>query len=288
MNVQFADNRRLPLINILSDILPRAQRARMAVAFVKYSGIRLLEPLLDACLEQGGQIEFIVGLDFHTTDSKSLQAMMERAANFSSQFKFYCYSDPTDYTAAYHPKLYLFDKNESIISIIGSSNLTQGGLVTNVEVNAVIEFNQQEQEYETLSDIYARIKYQPTRFSPDSEYIQAYAEVCQRIAKQTKEKTDDETRRAVQALRDKESILPRPFVAPATLQGWQKLIFDNLPDTEFNVSALYQYADTFRVIYPDNQHIEAKIRQILQQLRDLGLITHIGEGRWLKNDVCSR
>ena|GEM_PF-6380614 len=58
MNVQFADNMHLRLIDVLCDILPRARRARMAVAFVKYSGLQLLDPFLDTCLTQGGNVEF--------------------------------------------------------------------------------------------------------------------------------------------------------------------------------------------------------------------------------------
>jgi len=48
---------------------------------------------------------------------------------------------------------------------------------------------------------------------------------------------------------------------------------------------VHQYIDEFSSIYPNNQHIEAKIRQILQQLRDLGIITSLGEGRWIKIDI---
>ncbi len=285
MNVQFADNMHLRLIDVLCDILPRARRARMAVAFVKYSGLQLLDPFLDTCLTQGGNVEFIVGLDFHTTDAESLQAMMKRASAFASQFKFYCYSAPTDRATAYHPKLYLFDEDESIKSIIGSSNLTRGGLIKNIEVNAVLEFAPQAQEVKTLNDIYARIKYQPTRFCPNDDYIQAYADVAERISKSVYPKGDASTRRALAALREKERTLPTPFISPASLQGWQKLVFDKLPDEEFNTSALYQYVGTFRATYPDNQHIKAKIRQVLQQLRDLGLITHRGAGQWIKTDL---
>ena len=285
MNVRFADNKYLRLIDVLCDILPRVRRARMAVAFVKYSGLQLLDPFLDTCLTQGGDVEFIVGLDFHTTDAESLQAMMKRASTFAPQFRFYCYSDPTDRTTAYHPKLYLFDEDKSITSIIGSSNLTRGGLIKNIEVNAILEFALQAQEVETLNDIYARIKYQPTRFCPDDDYIQAYSDVAERMSKSVHSKGDASIRRALAALREKERTLPTPFISPASLQGWQKLVFDNLPDEEFNTSALYQYVNEFRTTYPDNQHIKAKIRQVLQQLRDSGLIIHLGAGRWIKTDL---
>jgi len=285
MNVKFADNINLRMIDALNSVLPHAQRAQMAVAFVKSSGMELLEPLLNACLAEGGNIEFIVGLDFHTTDAESLQMMYELTTMHPSKFRFYCYSDPTDAAATYHPKLYLFERNESVTGIIGSSNLTRGGLSENIEINAVLEFTSQDQEGEALKDIYARIKYQPTRFSPDIDYIQAYAEIIRRGAVSHGVARDKSPQHALAAIRQREQSLPKPFVSPDTLQRWQKLVFSKLPNTIFQTSELYQYIDEFSPIYPNNQHIEAKIRQILQQLRDLGIITSLGEGRWIKIDI---
>jgi type II restriction enzyme len=33
-------------------------------------------------------------------------------------------------------------------------------------------------------------------------------------------------------------------------------------------------------LHPDNQHVNDKIRQQLQILRDAGLLRHIGRGEW--------
>ena len=54
-----------------------------------------------------------------------------------------------------------------------------------------------------------------------------------------------------------------------------------LADT-FNIeSNCHKLTDIFKKgLYPENRHIKDKIRQILQQLRDLGLVRHISENRW--------
>ncbi|MCA1553495.1 MAG: hypothetical protein LC737_03865, partial [Chloroflexi bacterium] len=65
----------------------------------------------------------------------------------------------------------------------------------------------------------------------------------------------------------------------------QKLVYDKLPPNEFSTDSLYPHAPEFQRAYPDNKNIDAKIRQVLQQLRDLGLITHRGQGRWLKQPL---
>jgi type II restriction enzyme len=81
---------------------------------------------------------------------------------------------------------------------------------------------------------------------------------------------------------NKRKSLPTPFISPKLLSGWQKLIFQYLPKTEFTTDELYRYIEEFQKYYPENQHIEAKIRQVLQQLRDLGFIIHLGQGRWIQ------
>ncbi len=282
MNFRFADNVHLQLCDAINSLLPSAQEARIAVAFVKYSGLRLVEPALDKCLERGGHVEFIVGLDFRTTDAQSLRALFKRAAS-GSQCHLYCYSDPSDYVNAYHPKLYLFDINQTASCIIGSSNLTQGGLKDNVEVNVILEFGKQDDALETIRDIYAQIKYRPSRFAPDVEYIDAYEDTVKEAGSYARRTGNDKgIRKALDFLRQKELSLPKPFVAPDTLGGWQKLVFEKLPPSTFSTSYLYQYAAEFQAVYPDNLHIEPKIRQVLQQLRDLGLVIHLGEGIWVK------
>jgi len=180
------------------------------------------------------------------------------------------------------PKLYLFENEGIVQTIIGSSNLTRGGLIENVEVNVLLEMKRDSEEAENIFDVYARIKYQPTRFIPDDEYIQAYQAIVDKAGKPKYKRGD--TRKEIERLRDLEKSLPKPYTNPVSLQGWHKLIFLKLPDDEFQTSDLYKYTSEFELSYPENNNIEPKIRQILQQLRDLGIILHLGEGRWKKND----
>lgn len=67
-------------------------------------------------------------------------------------------------------------------------------------------------------------------------------------------------------------------------RGW---LFDvlncvnSLPQV-FSLSDVYQFAEGLRVRHPDNQHIEAKIRQQLQLLRNKGFLQFIGKGIYRK------
>jgi len=277
MEFSFVDNNKVKLSNILDKMFLSSRQVKVAVAFAKYSGVQLIESSLNKCLDKGGRVEFIVGLDFRTTDARSLRTL-SAISKIKPAFNIFCYSDPSDNTSAYHPKLYLFETETLLKSIIGSSNLTLGGLLENIEVNVVLELERDCENAENLRDIYANIKYQPSRFVPDDQYIDAYQEVLDRVSHPKNTKTD--TQKAVEYLRRLEATLPKPYINPSELSGWQKLVFAKLPEGEFGTNELYKYASDFQQTYPDNKNIEPKIRQVLQQLRDLGLIIHVNEGRW--------
>ena len=279
MDIQFVDNQRVKLSEILTSTFLEASASKIAVAFAKYSGYRVIEPALVKCLENHGVVEFLVGLDFHTTDAQTLQALHSLSESFQN-FKFFCFSDPSDGTAVYHPKLYLFETNAVLRTIVGSSNLTRGGLSDNVEVNVLLELDADGEKAENIRDIYAQLKYQPTRFVPDNNYIEAYGEILERVQHPKYQRT--ETRKAIEHLREKEQLLPKPYENPTELKGWQSLVYSKLPNEEFHTSDLYRFASEFARTYPDNTRIEEKIRQILQQLRDKGIILHLGSGRWKK------
>ncbi len=50
----------------------------------------------------------------------------------------------------------------------------------------------------------------------------------------------------------------------------------------FTLEDIYAFEDELSVKYPDNKHIEAKIRQQLQVLRDRGYIAFLGGGQYKK------
>jgi hypothetical protein len=49
---------------------------------------------------------------------------------------------------------------------------------------------------------------------------------------------------------------------------------------EFSNKDLYELVPRLRKLHPGNSHIQQKIRQQLQVLRDSGKLIHISSGRW--------
>ncbi len=77
-------------------------------------------------------------------------------------------------------------------------------------------------------------------------------------------------------------LLPLKEIA-APERGWTLDVLNvarRLGRSEFTNEDMYAHRDELQRLHPENRHVTDKIRQQLQVLRDTGLLTHIGRGRW--------
>ena len=119
--------------NRLGDFLNRNLAAqwthfRAAVAFVKRSGVQHIEQNL-AEFAARGNVEIIVGIDHRGTSFEGLQDLL---ATVLPAGRIVVFHNPGSMT--FHPKLFLFKSDTSAELLIGSGNLTAGGLYNNYEV----------------------------------------------------------------------------------------------------------------------------------------------------------
>ena len=126
------DNDERTVQDALSEACVTAERARVAVAFAKGSGLGAV-PALEQLSARGGQVELLAGVDFQLSDLDAV-ARFERPP---SAARVYVRPD-ADERVVFHPKVYLLETAESATVIVGSSNLTAGGLVGNLEANVMI------------------------------------------------------------------------------------------------------------------------------------------------------
>lgn len=183
--IQILSNTNLQLESIIKNGLVDAETTRIAVAFLRKTGLELVKRQLDFALSQGANIEFIVGLDFKTTDYNALNEL-EKLKHQNRTFKYYCFGDKGgNYNALmFHPKIYLFNNSKNFTSIVGSSNFTSGGLSTNFEVNTVFnETHKNAKYFAQLEAIYKEIKFQDSVFVPNREYLGQYSSVRKEIDK---------------------------------------------------------------------------------------------------------
>lgn len=150
---------------------------------MKYSGLKVIEQSLNNCLEKKSNVEIIAGLDFKTTDPQAIGFLLNIKKSFSN-LHFFCFGDKQDNKTdvVFHPKIYLFNNKKEITSIVGSTNLTGGGLLSNFEVNAVIK-EDKPLYFSQLEAIYNSIKFTPSIFEPDEEYLDGYSDVYSAFSK---------------------------------------------------------------------------------------------------------
>ena len=209
MSIQLLSNLNYPIGNIINQELRDASSAKIAVAFLKYSGLKVIEQSLNCCLKNGGNIEIIAGLDFKTTDPESMHYLIHLQKQ-ATNLKFYCYGDKADNRTdiVFHPKVYLFKKGRETTGIVGSTNLTRGGLLTNFEVNVVIK-ETQPLYFSQLEAIYNSVKFTDSVFSPDEEYLAGYSDVYKAfLLNEEKAMKDKGVQEVVSQIRRREEFLP--------------------------------------------------------------------------------
>src|SRR3989338_10619154 len=124
MAIQLLSNLNYPIGNIINQELQNANSAKIAVAFLKYSGVQVIEQALNNCLKNNGSIEIIAGLDFKTTYPQSIHFLIQLQKT-KPNLKFYCYGvkDANKNNVVFHPKIYLFQGKRETTGIVGSTNL---------------------------------------------------------------------------------------------------------------------------------------------------------------------
>ena len=103
------------------------------VAFTAISGVsKILKFLLEA-KEKNKKVVFFVFVDNKGTSKQSLEILLE------NNIDVFIYHKSEEYIT-YHPKLYIFEGKTYSRVIIGSSNLTSSGFLSNVEASVQIDF----------------------------------------------------------------------------------------------------------------------------------------------------
>ncbi|THE09048.1 DUF3427 domain-containing protein, partial [Bacillus timonensis] len=155
------------LLNELIRSIKECEKFYFSVAFINFSGLQLLlEPIKEA-EERGIKGKIITSTYLNFTESKALDKLKE-FNNIS--LKVYV----TDKEIGFHTKAYIFEYKDSYKVIIGSSNITQSALKSNIEWNVEIISKQDAsfikevlKEYENLWNM---------SIDADDEFIKRYEE----------------------------------------------------------------------------------------------------------------
>lgn len=117
--------------SLLRKYARNADRISIAVAFLSKAGWTIVEDWLRDSLDQGCQVELFVGTDFYQTAPSALRAA---AALLDSRDGCTLWMCRPNSKSVFHPKLYVFEGVNGSTVVVGSANLTSGGLRDNREV----------------------------------------------------------------------------------------------------------------------------------------------------------
>ena len=123
------------LFELLDSRTPRFDQVWLVSAFVNQKAIIRLSPYIAASRRAGADIHFVVGIDHHATTIEALREILA----LGTEAKIVKNPRPGH---TFHPKIYLFEATgQRAELLLGSSNLTEGGMFTNYEVAAWLSFD---------------------------------------------------------------------------------------------------------------------------------------------------
>jgi len=117
---------------------------RAAVAFVKYSGTKHISQALGEFAARS-EVTISVGIDAGGTSVEGLTDLLNA---MKAKGDIWVFKNANNST--FHPKVYLFKNNNEADLIVGSGNLTEGGLFTNYEASVRLRLDLSNAEHAAL------------------------------------------------------------------------------------------------------------------------------------------
>ena len=133
MKDEFLSNVNISFLNKIKSNLKNCKSFSFSVSFIKKAGLVLLEREIEEALDRGAKGRIITSTYQNFTDIGSLEqfyAWQKEYDNFECHLDYECFGDN-----GFHTKGYLFEYDDSIEFIVGSSNITRFALLKNFEWN---------------------------------------------------------------------------------------------------------------------------------------------------------
>ncbi len=176
-----------------------------------------------------------------------------------------------------HSKIYLFDDKKVIIT---SGNLTNGGLLNNYEYGIYTE------NLEIVSKVIEDFSSISSNENIGNIKLTDIDVVRKILAKIPPSESIKLPKFEIESPEEKFDIIEvNNDIISSSLTGWKLEVFkcaQLIPNQIFSLKEINKFELQLKQKYPSNQHITDKIRQQLQNLRDLGLLEFLGNGQYKK------
>ena len=181
LTIQAIDNKRTPLEKFLRAELRGSYEFMAASAFLNSRGLGRIAPQLRRILDSEGRVSIVHGADFTITDPPAIRTLVDMKTRYP-QMSYYVHWDwALTHSQKFHTKLYIARKDRrNYCAVIGSSNLTLGGLRGNTEANAVMRGDGSDSPIRDCLRIYDAILASPSLVEPNAAFADKYAALYKR------------------------------------------------------------------------------------------------------------
>ncbi len=174
-----------------------------------------------------------------------------------------------------HAKIYIFDDTRAVVT---SANLTYNGLNANYEYGILVE---EEKIVSNISKDFDKIFADPELGFVKQRHIDIKRKLIRNLPTRIRE--------SIEKFPSEETMIEYPKYPGGvdsivkSLSGWKLEVFNCLLEMgkdKFELKDIYKYEKELELKYPNNTKIKDKIRQQLQELRDVGLLEFTSRGKY--------
>ena len=145
--------------SILKNSIPKCKEFYFIVSFIRFSGVQMLLDTLKKAEEFGITGKIITTNYMGVTEKKAIEALLKfkniEIKFFDAEFQ------------GFHPKGYIFDFSDYGEIIIGSANLTRGGLRSNIEWSSCQKIEKNSRYWNEILDEFDYIWKKSKNYSPE-------------------------------------------------------------------------------------------------------------------------
>lgn len=160
---------------VLIQHLRGADTFLVASAYLNAKGLERVMSPVERILDAKGVVNVVHGFYPQITETEAIRELA-RLADSSDQMSYGVYVDaPRSLEGSFHPKMYLTHSQENDWrAVVGSSNLTRGGLRSNLEVNCTLSGSETEPAIRQCKTVFDKIQNDLNIHRPTIGWIEAY------------------------------------------------------------------------------------------------------------------
>lgn len=177
-DISVINNSQRPLYELLCRDLNDADEFRAASAFLNSGGLSYVMPYMQRILEGEGSVHIVHGADFRITEPEAIRDLVELKMRYGNMSYFVHCDWWLTTRHSFHPKLYITTADyRNYCAVIGSSNLTRGGMSENIEVNTIVRGNRSEEPIRQCLSVFDSILSNVALLQPDLTFVERYEDL---------------------------------------------------------------------------------------------------------------